>query len=442
MYVLEYTAYKNALVLGRFLFLYKYVTIQSMYTDALQYDLVVLGGGASGLMTAMVALEAGKRVCIIEKNTTIGKKLSITGGGRCNITNALADTRQFLEQYGSAKDMLHSIFALFDTRRTVDFFESRGLPLVVEPRGRMFPKSGKASDVVAFFARGVLGATIYTSTSVESFVVVDDRVVGVEIDTGTVITGSRYVIALGGTSHPETGATGDGYALLKNIGVTCIPATPSIVPLISNTGWVHALAGKTLPDCVLTCHSTTGTKVSIKGAVLCTHTGISGPAVLSHASSVIDMLHEGDVSVTVRLTTAYDEASYDAHLQDVFDKNKNKLLKNCVNEFLPQGTGAVLLQAFGVAGDTPVHSVTRLMRKSIVRGVFALPMTITGHLSMDKAVIADGGVPLTSIDMRTMRLLAYDNLYVTGDMLHIRRPTGGFSLQLCWTTGYVAGSFL
>jgi len=250
-----------------------------------------------------------------------------------------------------------------------------------------------------------------------------------------------FVFATGGVSHPETGSTGDGFKWLRDLGHTIKDPTPTIVPLKSKDVWVHTLAGVSLSFMKITFYQDGKKQFSKTGKVLFTHFGLSGPLILNSAKKVGDLLHGGAVTAKIDAYPDTDLGELEKKIMSVFDSNKNKALKNVFKEIVPPGTvKGIEMVLRDIDFDTKVHSVSKEERKLIVSTLKALPITIEGLMGYDRAVVADGGVPLKEIDMKTMRSLLYENLYLTGDLLHINRPSGGFSLQICWTSGYVAGS--
>jgi len=407
------------------------------------YDVIVIGGGASGMMAAGATAENGKKVLLLEKNTELGKKLKITGGGRCNITNATYDTKKMLSQYGKAEQFLYSSFSQFGVQDTFDFFESRKLPLVVEARDRAFPKTQKAMDVFRVMNRYVSNknVTVQLDNSVSKVTKNEegDRIVSVKTKTGTCYA-DNYIIATGGLSRPETGSTGDGFKWLKKIGHTVNRSTPTIVPLRVADSWVKNISGRTLSFMKITFFVNGKKSFVKKGKILFTHFGVSGPLILNSAHKVADLLHEGLVTAEIDCYPETDHGALEKNILKIFDAHKNKAFKNIVDEIAPHGLGQAILELAVVADEKQkVHSISKEERKKIVQLLKAMPMTIEGLMGMDRAVVSDGGVPLTEVDMKTMKSKVVDNLYLTGDILHINRPSGGYSLQLCWTTGFVAG---
>src|SRR3989344_444231 len=409
----------------------------------MQFDLIVVGGGASGLMAAGRAAERGLRVLLLEKNKKLGEKLGISGGGRCNITNAEENVRAFAAMYGKAEQFLYSLFAQFGVKDTFTFFESRGLPLVVQARKRAFPKSEKAGDVIKVLEEYVLGGGAVVRTGSAVTKIVSDKAGISAVYCGKAEHRAKsYILATGSVSHPETGSTGDGLQWLRELGHTVAAPTPTIVPLRVADEWSKTLSGTSLSFMKITFFVDGKKSFSKTGKILFTHFGLSGPLILNCASEVADLLHSGAVTAAIDAYPHTDLGSLEKTIISVFDKNKNKTLKNIIKEVVPEGThkGVLILLQDKMDITKKVHSVTKEERKVLVHLLKALPLTIEGLMGFDRAVIADGGVPLSEIDTKTLRSKKVPNLFITGDLLHIKRPSGGYSLQLCWTTGWVAGN--
>lgn len=404
-------------------------------------DVIVVGGGAAGMMAAYQAAVRSKKVLILEKNSSLGEKLKITGGGRCNVTNAEMDIRAFLQNYGKAADFLFSPFSQFGSSETFSFFESRSLPLVVQARNRAFPHTQRALDVFNTLKSALqqAGVTIKTGCIVKKIIHEDGLITGIQTSQG-VFRAKSVILATGGVSHPETGSTGDGFKWLKDLGHTVHTPTPSIVPLAVEETWIKSLPGVSLSFMKITFFMDGTREFSKLGKVLFTHFGLSGPLILNSASQVGELLKYGQVTATIDAFPDTDLGAVDQKVVNIFNLNKNKTLRTIFKQLVPAGTSpAIQTLLSDLNFDTKVHSISKEDRKKIVHLLKALPVTITGLMGNDRAVAADGGVDLLEIDTRTMRSKLFANLYIIGDLLHINRPSGGFSLQLCWTTGYVAG---
>jgi len=406
------------------------------------WDVVIIGGGASGMMSGAVASSHSKSVIILEKNKDLGKKLKITGGGRCNITNAEFDVRQLLKNYDEAEPFLYSPFSIFGVKDTFDYFGKLGLPLVIQSRKRAFPESEKAFDVYRVLKKELEKnkVIINTGCEVNEVLFAKNKITALNTSKGTFYAKS-FIFATGGTSHPETGSTGDGFTFLKELGHKVEDPTPSVVPLEVSDKWIKSLMGISLSFMKITFLLEGKKQFFKKGKILFTHFGLSGPLILNSASQVGSLLQAGKVTAEIDAYPDTDFGSLEKKIVNIFDANKNKTFKNILKEIVPEGTqkGMELLFNF-IETETKVHSITKEDRKKITHLLKALPINITNLMGYDRAVVVDGGVSLSEIDTKTMRSKLYSNLYITGDLLNISRPSGGYSLQICWTTGYVAGT--
>lgn len=407
------------------------------------YDVIVIGGGPAGMMAAGRAGELGARVLLIEKNNRLGKKLSITGGRRCNITNAEFDSRLFLENFPEAKHFLYSPFSQFDVESTFTFFEGRGLPIMVEDRKRAFPKSEKAEDVCK-----VLSDYVHESGNVdvelgcafESFVKKGKELVGVKTSTGE-YHGKKFIVATGGMAAPETGSTGEGLSALARIGHRVEEPDPNLAPLRSNAKWVHSLSGVTLSDVGLSFVQSGKKKLKKRGRLLFTHFGISGPLVINSAFEVKKLLKEGALKASIDVFPDHDVGALDALLLEHFEEHKNKKLKTALKDLLQKKFAEIILDLSHLRlKDVPVHSLTKEQRRILIDTLKDLRFPIVGTMGFEWSIVADGGVIPQEIQFRDMQSRIHENLYLVGDTIHINRPSGGFSLQLCWTTGFIAGS--
>ena len=407
-----------------------------------EYDVIVVGGGPAGMMAAGHAAEYGRQVLLMDKNRSLGEKLKLTGGGRCNITNAEFDHRTFLSFFGDAAKFLFSPFSRFSVRDTFEFFESHGLPLFIsEDRKRAFPKTEQASDVLRVMEEYMRehDVEIRLGITVKELLIEDGRIAGVETNRGS-FRADSIVLATGGAAYRETGSTGDSFGWLRETGHTVADATPDIVPLRVKEAWVKDLSGTALEPMRITFSGADGSTLVKQGKILFTHFGISGPLILNSANEVKKLLKQGPVPAVIDLFPGFEVPEVDRRILEVFDENKNKIVRNVVKQIAPAGMARAL------AANLPpellekkVNVVTQEERRTLALAAKALPLTVTGTMGYDWAVVCDGGVPLTEIDTRTMASRLHPNLFVVGDLLHISRPSGGYSLQLCWTTGYVAG---
>ena len=410
------------------------------------WDVAVIGGGAAGMMAAGRAAESGARVILIEKNPGLGKKLLITGGGRCNITNAEPDTRAFLAKLASkgrtADRFLFSPFSRHGIADSLAFFNERGLPTKVEARGRVFPVTDKAESVWRVL-KGYLeegNVRVLSGMAVTRIEAAGDRIAHIELSNAQRIAAHAYVLATGGLSRPDTGATGDGFAWLRALGHEVASPDPSLVPLTLRDAWVRPLAGLTLPDIVLSVLEE-GKKVARQaGGLVFTHKGVSGPAALNLSKDVGERLPYGPVTLSLDLLPKVSLEKLDALLLGAVAAERNRKVKNILAALVPGALVPVVLGQASISEDTPGNSLTREERIALGTAIKNIPLSVKGRLGFEKAIIASGGIELTEVDMRTLRSRKIENLYVVGDLLNIDRPSGGYSLQLCWTTGSVAGA--
>jgi predicted Rossmann fold flavoprotein len=406
------------------------------------WDVIVVGGGPAGMLAAGRAAERGHKVLLLEKNHGVGKKLLITGGGRCNVTNHKPDPRALLPKYKGAEPFLYSAFSQFGVEDTIKFFARHKLQLVEENEGRMFPVTHKARSVwdvlVAYCAKQ--GVVVETSAAVSG--IAKDRESGlmqVTLANNTKMHAKSCIIATGGTSRPETGSTGEGFAWLRALGHTVAPNNASLVPLALHDAWAHTIAGVTLADIKLTAYQDGVKQQMQKGKILFTHVGISGPTVLNMSKDVGELLQYGDVVIMLDLLPSLDYAMLKEKLQALLIEQSNKKLKNALGQLIPSALVPAVLEISGIAGDTQNHSIRHEERIRLIELMKSVPLHVKGLLGKDKAIVSSGGVVPEEINFKTMESRKVPGLYVVGDMLNIDRPSGGYSLQLCWTTGYVAG---
>lgn len=408
-----------------------------------KYDLIVIGGGPSGMMMAGRASELGAKVLLLEKNKTLGKKLRVTGGGRCNITNAELDIRKFLENFPESKEFLFSPFSKFSSKDTFTFFEKKGLPLIIEARKRAFPKSQKAKDVFSTLEKYLRknGVEIKTNTQIISISKEANKIKSVKTKKNEFFYSKNFAIATGGMAAPTTGSTGDGFKWLKKLKHTIKKSNPNVVPLTTNDKWIHRLSGLTLSFMTIRFYQEGKSKIKKTGKILFTHFGISGPLILNSAFEVKKLLNKGNVIASIDMFPDTEENDLDKKILKLFGKNKNKVLKNILPELIHKNLAKELLNLPDIKlTEKEANSVTKEERKKLVKKLKNLEFEITGTLGMDKAVITNGGIILEEVNFKNMTSKLYPNLYLLGDILNINRPSGGFSLQLCWTTGWVAGS--
>jgi predicted Rossmann fold flavoprotein len=408
------------------------------------WDVVVVGGGPAGMMAAISASQKGAKVMLIEKNTTLGKKLLITGGGRCNVTNAEFDDRKLLAKFRGQGKFLFSSFDKWNVEKSLEFFHTRNMPTKIENEKRVFPISDSAQSVwdVLVTEMHKNKVTILSDSPVTGIILSDDKksAVGVTLKNKTQVLGKSVIIATGGTSRPETGSTGDGYKWLAKIGHTISEPTASLVPIAVKDKWVKALAGVSLKDIKISLFQNDALQEKVLGKVLFTHVGVSGPTILNMSKSIGELLKYGAVVISLDILPSLNYGDLNLKLQEIFNKNPTKKFKNVLGELAPGAMTGVIVELSGINPDIICNAVSREQRLGLVKLFKGIPLHVDKLLGLDKAVISSGGVDLREVDFKTCASRLYPNLYLVGDILNIDRPSGGYSLQLCWTTGYVAGT--
>jgi predicted Rossmann fold flavoprotein len=406
------------------------------------WDVVVVGGGPAGMMAAGTAAESGARVIIVEKNEELGKKLLITGGGRCNVTNSEFDNRKLLEKFKGDGKFLFSAFSQWSVKETLDFFHAHGMKTKIENELRTFPVSDSARSVLEVLVNNMEQhhVKILSNAPVIGIVREKKALTGVMLANKKVIRGHSVILATGGTSRPETGSTGDGYSWLKDIGHTIVEPAPSLVPIAIKDAWIKRLAGVKLSDIKITVFQN-GQKQSVaKGKILFTHVGISGPTVLNMSKDIGELLKYGDVLLSLDLFPSQDHGALNEKLLGLFTEHHNKKFRNAITNIIPAALAPVIVKLSGINTEKQCNVVTKTERLKLVSLLKSVPMHVQKLLGAGKAIITSGGVVLDEVDFKTMRSRLFPNLYLVGDLLNIDRPSGGYSLQLCWTTGFVAGN--
>ena len=400
-------------------------------------NILVVGGGAAGLMAAGTAAENGARVTLFETNEKVGRKLFITGKGRCNVCND-CDAQTVLQNVPVNPRFLYSALDCFSPADVMEFFRGHGVPLKTERGNRVFPVSDKSSDIIDALFTWIkrLGVTIIQKT-VEQLEIQDNRVTGVRAG-GKTYAGDRVIVATGGASYPQTGSTGDGYRFAKQAGHTVVPANPSLVPLVEDGDTCQKLMGLSLRNVQLTVYENEKKLYSDFGEMLFTHFGLSGPLVLSASAH---MRHFGSKKyrVEIDLKPALDEKTLDKRLLSDFDKHKNSDFINALGELLPRKMIPVVIEKSGIDPREKVNSITKAQRAALLRVLKAFPVEISGKRPIAEAIITTGGVSVREVSPKSMESKKLPHLYFAGEVLDVDAYTGGFNLQIAWSTGRLAG---
>ncbi len=403
----------------------------------------IVGGGAAGMMAAIVCAENGNTVSLYEKNEKLGKKLFITGKGRCNVTNHCEVEELFQNVVGNPR-FLYSAFYSFSNLDVIEFLEKRGLPLKTERGQRVFPQSDKSSDVIQIFQKEIkrLGVNVYLKTSVKEVLEENGSVTGLWLSNGKQIEADAVLIATGGLSYPSTGSTGDGYRFAKKMGHTITNLSPGLVPFEIKEPYVKELMGLSLKNIgVRIENSKKKTLYSGFGEMLFTHFGVSGPLIISASSHVTKELLKGELLLSIDLKPALTKEQLNARLLREFEENKNKQLHNIMGALLPAKMVPVIIKFMGLP-EKKANEISKEERQHIVDCLKEFQLTIIGFRDYNEAIITRGGVSVKEVNPSTMESKLVKGLYFAGEVLDLDAHTGGFNLQIAWSTAFLAGKNL
>ncbi len=407
----------------------------------MKYDAAVIGGGPAGLIAAAEAGRRGKTVLLIERNEKIGRKLMITGKGRCNVTNACYMLNELIENVPTNGRFLYGAFSRFMPEDTMELFESLGVALKTERGNRVFPESDKASDIVDALRRYAVRNGVK---------IVRGRIVDLKTENGRIVSASdenkneyhasSFIIATGGKSYPLTGSTGDGYMLASKTGHRITPIKPALVPLECEEEWCKSLQGLSLKNIAVSVYDNEKFTEVYRdfGEMLFTHFGVSGPVILSASSHIKDG-NPGRYTVNIDLKPALDFDKLDRRIQRDFSEFSNKAAVNALSNLLPRKLIPVIIDMCGIPSDLRTNQITRETRHELVSVLKSLPVTVRGFRPIDEAIVTSGGVDVRDIDPKTMRSKIIENLFFAGEVMDVDAYTGGFNLQIAFSTGVLAG---
>lgn len=402
--------------------------------------IIVVGGGAAGMMAAVTAARKGKNVLLLEKNEKLGKKLFITGKGRCNITNS-AEIDELFSAVVSNPKFLYSSFYSLTNDQVIEFFEELGVKTKVERGGRVFPESDHSSDVIRALEQELkrLGAEIRLRTEVKEILAEGGRAKGVRLSSGEKLNSDAVIIATGGISYPSTGSTGDGYRFARECGHKVTELSPALVPMEVEEWYAKELMGLSLRNIEI--RITDGKKKLYEefGEMLFTHYGVTGPVILSASSIVGKKLKEHPLTLHIDLKPALTEEQLDKRVLREFEASHNRQFKNAVDSLFPAKLKPVIVELSGIPEEKKVNEVTKEERLRFVRMIKDFSMTLTAMRGYNEAIITKGGVSVKEIDPGTMESRLVNRLYFAGEVLDLDAVTGGYNLQIAWSTGYLAG---
>ena len=402
-------------------------------------NVIVIGGGAAGMMAAIGASMAGHKVSLYEKNEKLGKKIYITGKGRCNVTNA-CETEELFQKIVTNSKFMYSAIYTYDNNMVQAFFEENGCPLKIERGNRVFPVSDKSYDVINAleYKMKELGVDIYLNRPVSDIIVVDNQVKGVVIE-GKKIMSDSVIIATGGYSYPTTGSTGEGHTMAKKAGHKITKCVPALVPFNTKEEWVKELQGLSLRNVNVNILDNGKSIYEDFGELLFTHFGVSGPTVLSASSYVIDIIRTRELELVIDLKPALTEQVLDERILRDFEENKNRKFSNSLDKLLPKSIIPVIIERSGIDADKKVNEIKKEERKNIVKLIKHFNLTLTGLRGFNEAIITHGGVEVKEVDPGTMESKLIKNLHFAGEILDVDAVTGGYNLQIAWSTGFLAG---
>jgi predicted Rossmann fold flavoprotein len=402
-------------------------------------EIIVIGGGPAGMMAASTAGSRGLPVTLLEKNQKLGKKLYLTGKGRCNITNN-ADMEEFIANVPTNAKFLYSAFYTFTNQDLLTLLSQLGLKTKVERGNRVFPASDKSSDVIRALEKHLENNRVRRLTGeADEITAENNQITGVRLKDGRVFPCSSIIVATGGISYPSTGSTGDGYRFAGKLGHTIIPPKPSLVPLETVEDWPKQAQGLSLRNCSITVVDQGGRKVFEEfGEMVFTHYGVSGPVILS-ASSYMGKMEPGKYIIRIDLKPALTDEQLDARLQRDFLKFARKNFSNSLDELLPKKIIPVIIQLSKIAPEKPVHQITKEERHSLVSLMKGLELTVKEYRPIEEAIITSGGISVKEIDPGTMESKLVKGLFFAGEVIDVDAYTGGFNLQIAFSTGYLAG---
>lgn len=405
--------------------------------------IVIIGAGAAGLMAAYSASQnLDKNECeitVVEKNSRPARKVMITGKGRCNVTNN-CDTNTLIANTPKNGKFLYSAFNNFNSQDTMNFFENHGVALKTERGNRVFPVSDKAVDIVDALVKAVKKDCKIIEASAKEILTKDNAVSGVKLENGETLEADCVILATGGLSYPLTGSTGDGYKMAQKSGHTVTALTPSLVGLECHEGFCTRLAGLSLKNVTLSLYESGKKKPLFKelGEMLFTHTGISGPLTLS-ASAHLRYMGKKEYYAEIDLKPALDDAQLDKRLLRDFEENKNRDFSNSLDKLLPKSIIPVIINMSGILPDTKVNQISREERASLINAIKHFRLNITGFRPIEEAVITSGGISVKEIDPATMMSKLIGGLFFAGEIIDVDAYTGGFNLQIAFSTGFLAG---
>jgi len=404
------------------------------------YDAIIIGGGPAGMLAAGRAGAQGGRVLLLEKNKELGVKLLATGGGRCNFTNQLADKKETLGVYGKNHKFLFSAFNKFGVSDTINFFSDLAVSSKEEDHGRVFPRSDRADDIrqalIKYLKQSLV--EIRLGACVKEIVAHDKKIIKVVLANGQEILSKNFIIATGGKSYYQTGSTGDGYKWLSDLGHKIIMPRPALTPIIVKETIVKNLEGLSLKDVEISLYQNNKKITSRLGDIIFTADGLSGPGIIDLSGLVGSLLY-APTFLKIDFKPETGKTELEKKLQSDFHRAPKKMFKNYLADLVPPKLAPIIIKLTGINGSKQIGDITKPERQAIIKALKEFSLEIKDLKGFSRAMITAGGVSVKEVDPKTMRSRLYENLYLVGEILDLDGPSGGYNLQICWSTGYAAG---
>lgn len=405
------------------------------------FDVAVVGGGPSGMIAAGRAAELGANVILIEKNEKLGRKLLMTGKGRCNLSHAEFQPREFIKGFGKNGKFLLSTLSIFGVEDTIKFFEENGLKTKIERGKRVFPSTNNAHSVlgvlIKYLRKGKV--VILSNTKVVSIKLIEGKIDHLFLNGKRKVKAKEYIICTGGKSYPMTGSTGDGFRWAKKLGHSITNLRPALIPLRTKEKWVKEVQGLGLKNVEISVFQNNKREEKMFGEALFTHFGMSGPIILKMSKRIGEHLENGEVELKIDLKPALSFTELNKRIQRDFEKSSKKMFKNSLSDLMPSKLIPLVIKFSKIDNSKHVGIITKEERHNLVEVIKGIRLRVTSLLDLSKAIVTSGGISLKEIDSKTMRSKIVKNLFFAGEVIDLDGTTGGYNLQMCWSTGYVAG---
>lgn len=411
-----------------------------------KYDVAVIGAGPAGMMAAGRAASLGLKVILLEKNSALGKKLLLTGNGRCNLSNAEFNLKSLVGNYNNGEFLFHA-FSVFGPESTIKFFEELGVGMKIEKNKRAFPKSDDAEDVLEALRKYLVKNKVdmLFNSEIKDIEKKGNKISKIILKSKTTASGGvplkagKYILATGGKSYSHTGSDGLGYKLAEKMGHAIVSPAPALTPLIVKEEWVKSLQGISLKDTEISIFQCGKKQFKENGEILFTHFGLSGPAVLNISGRTGDSLKKGEAKIYIDLFPLLNQEQLQKGIEDMLKKYANKTVKNILSAFVPEKLAEVLVGVSGLDKDKIANNMSKIERGIMAKNLKNIVLTPEGVLGFEQALVTKGGISLKEIDHKTMKSKIIENLYFAGEIIDVDGKSGGFNLQMCWSTGYIAG---